>query len=98
MMYTGTVHGHISSIGTDILPRCHNALARYFDGFVRADAQSNPFGYPPYGIYLDPPHPERQTFRDGRLASRALEAGRRGLRWMQNRCGLFAGEQLAERG
>jgi len=34
----------------------------------------------------------------GRLASRALEAGRRGLRWMQNRCGLFAGEQLAERG
>ena len=34
----------------------------------------------------------------GRLASRALEAGRRGLKWMQNRCGLFAGETVAERG
>ena len=34
----------------------------------------------------------------GRLASRALAAGRRGLKWMRNRCGLFAGEQLAERG
>ena len=29
----------------------------------------------------------------GRWASRAAEAGRRGLKWLQNRCGLFAGEQ-----
>ncbi|MFP4353196.1 MAG: glycoside hydrolase family 9 protein [Puniceicoccaceae bacterium] len=48
----------------DLLPPCREALARYLDGFVLADARSNPFGYPPYGIYLDPPHPERQTFRD----------------------------------
>ena len=27
----------------------------------------------------------------GGLAARAAEAGRRGLRWVQNRCGLFAG-------
>ncbi len=26
----------------------------------------------------------------GGLAARAAEAGRRGLRWVQNRCGLFA--------
>ena len=26
----------------------------------------------------------------GVLAARAAEAGRRGLRWVQNRCGLFA--------
>ena len=30
----------------------------------------------------------------GRWASRATEAGRRGLRWLQNRCGLFACERI----
>lgn len=47
-----------------ILPRVRDAITGYLDGFVLADARSNPFGYPPYGIYLDPLHPERQTFRD----------------------------------
>ncbi len=31
----------------------------------------------------------------GRLASRGAEATRRGLRWVQNRCALFAGEATA---
>lgn len=32
----------------------------------------------------------------GRLASRVAEASRRGLHWVQNRCGLFAGEMPTE--
>ncbi len=44
--------------------RAQEAIARYVEGFILADAGSNPFGYPPYGLYLDPPSPEWQTFRD----------------------------------
>ena len=40
------------------------ALVRYLDGYLLADAASNPFGVGPYGVYLHPPSPERQLFRD----------------------------------
>lgn len=40
------------------------AVARYLDGYVLADATSNPFGVGPYGVYLHPPTPELQVFRD----------------------------------
>ena len=40
------------------------AVTRYVDDYLLADAASNPYGLPPYGVYLDPPNPDRQTFRD----------------------------------
>ena len=48
----------------DILARARAALARTIDGYVLADAASNPFGIGPYGVYLNPPSPEAQLFRD----------------------------------
>jgi len=40
------------------------SVSRYIEDYLLADAASNPFGLTPYGIYLQPPHPERQLFRD----------------------------------
>ncbi len=48
----------------ETVARASEAIARYVDGFILADAGSNPFGYPPYGLYLNPPSPQWQTFRD----------------------------------
>lgn len=45
-------------------PRARRAVERYCDGYLAADAASNPFSIVPYGIYIDPPHPDRQTFRN----------------------------------
>ncbi len=40
------------------------AVQRYIEDYLLADAASNPFGLTPYGAYLNPPMPERQLFRD----------------------------------
>jgi hypothetical protein len=40
------------------------AVIRYVEGYLLADSISNPFSLTPYGVYLNPPHPERQLFRD----------------------------------
>jgi hypothetical protein len=40
------------------------AVCEYVDGYLLADAGSNPFSLTPYGVYVHPPHRERQTFRD----------------------------------
>ena len=40
------------------------AVIAYVDGYLLADSASNPFGLTPYGIYMHPPQPERQLFRD----------------------------------
>jgi hypothetical protein len=42
---------------------CVVAVTRYIDEYLLADAKSNPFGLPPYGIYRDPLYPDKQTFR-----------------------------------
>ena len=42
---------------------CRQALNRYLDGYLLADAGSNPFGLTPFGVYLNPPQPDRQSFR-----------------------------------
>jgi hypothetical protein len=47
-----------------LVDRSIEAVRRYVEGYVLADAASNPFGLTPYGVYLNAPHPERQNFRD----------------------------------
>ena len=40
------------------------AVMRYIEGYLLADCDSNPFSLTPYGVYVDPPHGDRQVFRD----------------------------------
>jgi hypothetical protein len=49
--------------GIDI-ERCREAVIRYCDEYLAADAKSNPFGLTPYGVFLQREHEERQTYRD----------------------------------
>lgn len=44
--------------------QAEEAIARYCDDYLAADAASNPFALTPYGVYVRPEQPERQTFRD----------------------------------
>jgi hypothetical protein len=48
----------------EIVVRARAAIIRYVDGYLLADAASNPFGVGPYGVYVNPPSPELQRFRD----------------------------------
>lgn len=43
--------------------RLEVALRRYIDGYLLADAESNPFGVTPFGIYLHPDKPDLQNYR-----------------------------------
>ena len=40
-----------------------NAVRRFIEDYLLADAKSNPFGLVPYGVYLHPPHRDQQVFR-----------------------------------
>jgi hypothetical protein len=40
------------------------AVIAYVDRYLLADSVSNPFSLTPYGVYFDPPHCDRQRFRD----------------------------------
>ncbi len=40
------------------------AVSAYIENYLLADCASNPFALSPYGVYLNPPHPDRQLFRD----------------------------------
>lgn len=40
------------------------AVMAYVERYILADSTSNPFALTPYGIYMQPPQPERQLFRD----------------------------------
>jgi hypothetical protein len=40
------------------------AVKAYIDDYMIKDSGSNPFGIPPYGIYVKPPYPDKQLFRD----------------------------------
>jgi hypothetical protein len=44
--------------------RAKDAVSAYIEQYLLADANANPFALTPYGVYLDPPEPQRQTFRD----------------------------------
>lgn len=44
--------------------RVRAAIEHYIDRYLLADTASNPFALTPYGVYVDPPHSGRQSFRD----------------------------------
>jgi hypothetical protein len=44
--------------------RSRAAVERYCNGYLVADAASNPFRLTPYGVFRNPEQAERQTFRD----------------------------------
>jgi Glycosyl hydrolase family 9 len=44
--------------------RAKDAVSAYIEQYLLADANANPFALTPYGVYLDPPERQRQTFRD----------------------------------
>jgi len=39
-------------------------VCAYVEKYLLGDCESNPFALTPYGVYLDPPHPDRQLFRN----------------------------------
>ena len=40
------------------------AVAIYIERYLLPESATNPFGLTPYGVYFDPPHAEKQQFRD----------------------------------
>jgi hypothetical protein len=48
----------------DLAHRAKDAVSDYIEQYLLADANANPFALTPYGVYLDPPERQRQTFRD----------------------------------
>jgi hypothetical protein len=50
--------------GSAVAGRSRNAVVDYIENYLLADASSNPFSLTSYGVYLDPPHRDRQLFRD----------------------------------
>lgn len=47
-----------------VASQARDAVINYVNGYLIADSNSNPFSLTPYGVYLNPPHPDRQLFRD----------------------------------
>ena len=49
---------------TPVAGRSRDSVVDYIENYLLPDAYSNPFSLTPYGVYLDPPHRDRQLFRD----------------------------------
>jgi hypothetical protein len=49
---------------TALAEEAREAVIQYMERYLLADSVSNPFSLTPYGVYLSPPHPERQLFRN----------------------------------
>ena len=49
-------------LATEVV-RSREAIKRYCDGYLVADAGSNPFALTPYGVFKKPAHRDKQTFR-----------------------------------
>jgi len=47
-----------------IAEEAHQAVCSFIENYLLADSGSNPFSLTPYGVYLAPPHRERQVFRE----------------------------------
>lgn len=58
---------HVPTLDTGLRSAVERAVRHYLDDYLLADMQSNPFGLCPYGVYLAPPSPERQRYRDAGL-------------------------------
>ncbi len=48
----------------EISQKAEEAVITFIEDYLLTDAISNPFSLPPYGIYVDPPYPNEQKFRD----------------------------------
>jgi Glycosyl hydrolase family 9 len=49
---------------TPVAEEARQAVFNYIENYLLADCSRNPFSLTPYGVYFDPPHPERQLFRE----------------------------------
>ena len=50
------------------------ALNEYASKYLLADAKTNIFSYTPYGIYVNPPFPDHQTFRSTGVTNRYVRS------------------------
>jgi len=46
-----------------LIQRIKDALTDYAENYLMKDSRTNIFGFTPYGIYVNPPYPNYQTFR-----------------------------------
>jgi hypothetical protein len=56
------VSSNITGLENEI-QKARQAVVRYIDEYLLRDAQSNVFGYTPYGVYVQPPYPGLQIYR-----------------------------------
>jgi hypothetical protein len=49
---------------TPVAEQARQAVFDYIENYLLADCGSNPFCLTPYGVYHDPPHSDRQLYRD----------------------------------
>jgi len=49
---------------TPVAKQARQAVFDYIESYLLADCGSNPFSLTPYGVYHNPPHRDRQHFRD----------------------------------
>ncbi|MCC6579547.1 MAG: glycoside hydrolase family 9 protein [Phycisphaeraceae bacterium] len=54
----------LKGLPAKLADQAREAVTRYIDGYLLADAASNAYGLTPYGIYIVQEHADRQTFRD----------------------------------
>jgi hypothetical protein len=47
-----------------VAEQARQAVVSYIENYLLADCGSNPFSLTPYGVFIDPPHRDRQLFRD----------------------------------
>lgn len=47
-----------------IAEQAREAITAYIEQYLLSDASSNPFSLTPYGVFLHPPHADRQHFRN----------------------------------
>ncbi len=49
---------------SSVVEEARQAVIDYIEHYLLPDSRSNPFWLTPYGVYFDPPHRDRQSFRD----------------------------------
>lgn len=51
-----------------------SALVEYAERYLLEDSKSNVFGFTPYGVYVNPPYPQYQTFRETSAGNRFVRS------------------------
>jgi hypothetical protein len=57
-----------------LLQKVKASIIEYADKYLIADATNNAFGYTPYGIYVNPPFPDYQKFRETGVKNRYIRS------------------------